>query len=98
VFLYDQLGRAIEAPVVDSYDERTGERIVSDLPTDANGAPVANLYPRPQRRIGDTGESRNEPPPAITTPRLGDDTTTTSTSTSTSTTTTTTTPPPTSAP
>ncbi|MEA3056151.1 MAG: hypothetical protein QOD30_1583 [Actinomycetota bacterium] len=95
VFLYDQLGRAIETPIVESYDDRTGERIVGDLPTDANGAPVPNLYPRPQRRIGDAGGSRDEPPPAITTPRLGDDTTSSTTSTSTTTSTTTTTPPPT---
>lgn len=78
VFLYDQLGRPIDDVTGEGYDERTGERIVTDLPRDANGAPVGNLYPRPQRRIGGTGESsRSDPPPAVTTPRLGESSTTT---------------------
>lgn len=85
VFLFDQNGRPLDDIAPEGYDERTGEQLRSEMRTDANGAPVPNLYPRTQTRLryDDRGmpTERRDRAPAFVTPRLEGEPTTSTTST-----------------
>lgn len=87
VFLFDQNGRPIDDVTSEGYDERTGEQLRSEMRTDANGAPVPNLYPRTQTRVryNDLGTptERRDRAPAYVTPRLDREATTTTTTSTT---------------
>jgi hypothetical protein len=90
VFLFDQNGRPLDDIGFDGFDDRTGDQLRSEPRRDANGAPIANLFPREQHRSGRYGDEI-DPAPAVSTPRLRSSTTT---STSVPATTTSTTGPP----
>ncbi|MEA3075413.1 MAG: hypothetical protein QOF60_321 [Actinomycetota bacterium] len=67
VFLYDQDGRPLDdVAAVEVYGASPDSYRSTRVPTDANGTPLLNLYPRTITN----GRGQTAPPPAVMTPRL----------------------------
>jgi hypothetical protein len=81
VFLFDQDGQPLIDITESGWDQRTGEEIQTPMRTDADGRPIANLFPRRQTRVlyDDQGRpyQQEERAPVVGTPPVEPSTTTT---------------------